>query len=147
MFILNWLPDFVFHLILITGILAVIASLVLKMVPFVDQYRVPLQIIGIILTCVGIWYEGGIAKDNEYRKAILEMKLQVAESDKKAAEATGRVEIVIRDKVKVVHDTKVVIQEKIINMADYIDAKCKITPEAAGIHNQSAKRPVVGVDK
>lgn len=146
MWLLNWAPDIAIHLMLVVGILGIIISQALKMVPVIDKYSLPLLVGGVLVSLLGVWYEGGIAKDKEYRKAIAEMKVKVAESERKAAEATGRVEIVYRDKVKVVTDTKVVIQEKIINMADYINAKCKVPPEAIDLINQAAKKPQ-GVSK
>ena len=76
MWILNWLPDFVFHLMLLIGVLAIVASFVLQFVPFVSQYKLPIQVAGIILTVIAVWYEGGIAKDREYRERIAAMELK-----------------------------------------------------------------------
>ena len=78
MWILNWVPDFVFRLMLLIGILAIGASFVLSFIPFVSQYKLPIQVAGIILTVVAVWYEGGIAKDAEYRARIAAMELKIA---------------------------------------------------------------------
>jgi hypothetical protein len=139
MWLLNFLPDFVFHLILIVGVLGLISSYLLSVIPGAALYKIQIQVVSIVLIVVGVWYSGGIAKDKAYRDELNEMKLKVAESEKKAAEANGKIEIVYRDKVTVAKEVQVVIQEKITNMADSIDAKCKITQESIDILNSAAK--------
>ena len=141
MFLLNWLPNFVFHIILLIGILGIIASFVLQFIPFVSKYTIPIQVISIVLTVIGVWYEGGIAKDREYREAILAMEVKVAESEKRAVEASAKIEYVFVDKIKTVKDVQVVVQEKIRDVAIKIDDQCKISTDVIDILNESAKRP------
>jgi hypothetical protein len=62
MWMLSLLPDWFWHLLTIGGVLAVFAAVVLKRIPFVSQYRLPLQ-----------W--GGVAALLYGWKAVLPTKL------------------------------------------------------------------------
>jgi hypothetical protein len=136
--ILSWLPDSVFHLILIVGVLALLASWVLKFIPFVSTYRLPIQVGGIILTVIGVWYEGGIAKDTEWKARVAELELKVAQAEVKSAQVNTKIV------TKIVTKTQV-IKEKGANVTEYIDrevvkydAECKIPQAAIKAHDASA---------
>ena len=141
MWILNFLPNFVFHLMLLIGIVGIVISFIFKTIPFVSKYHIQMLVISIILTVIAVWYEGGIAKDAEYQAMINDMKLKVAESEKKAAEANAEIEYVFIDRVQKVKDVQVVIQEKIRDVAVNIDDNCKITLDTIDILNKAAKSP------
>jgi hypothetical protein len=71
----------------------------------------------------------------------LEAKVKVAEE--KSAQANTKIEYKFIDKVKVVHDTQVVIQERIKEVEKIIDAKCEVPREAIDLLNQAAQTPGV----
>lgn len=146
MWLLNLIPDTLIHAILLLGILSVIISLALNFLPFVAKYRAAIQVIGAVLILIGSWLEGGRAIQREYdikeletKVKIAELEKQIVESEKKAAEATAQIEYVYRDKVKVVKDVQVVVQEKIRDVAVRIDSECKLSTDVIDILNASAK--------
>lgn len=94
MWILNWLPNFVFHLILITGVVALLASWVLKFIPTIARYHLPIQVGGVLLTVLGVWYEGGIAKDAEWKAKVAELEVKVAKAE--AASSKQNVKVITR---------------------------------------------------
>ena len=138
MWILNWLPDFAFHLILILGVLAILAGWALRMIPLVNKYSLPIQIAGILLTVLGVWYEGGIAKDAEWKARVAELEVKVAQAEAKSQKVNT--EIV----TKVVTKTQI-IKQKGDDVVRYIDreitkydAECKIPQVAIKAHDASA---------
>lgn len=139
MWLLNWLPDWVFHLILLVGILGIVASFVLKFIPFVDQYRVPIQVAAIILTIVGVWYEGGIAKDREYRERIAALELKVSRAETAAAEANTRLVELLAKKEQEIKDVTVANQKKLRDMAAQINKTCTVNQDLVNILNNAAR--------
>lgn len=139
MWLLNWLPDWVFYFILLAGVTGIGVSYFVKFIPFVNTYRVPLQIASIVLTVVGVWYAGGIAKDKEYRAEIEAAKHRAELAEEKAKTATARVEYVFLDRVKNVKDVQVIVQERIRDISVKVDEQCKVIPEVIDIHNQAAR--------
>jgi hypothetical protein len=139
MWLINWLPYWVFYLILIAGVLGIVASYVLKAIPFISAHAMGIQVAGILLTVLGVWFAGGIAKDREYQERIAELQLQVAKAEKAAAEANAKIEYVYVDRVRVVEKVKYQVIGSIRENSNELDANCKISPRAVDILNQSAE--------
>jgi uncharacterized coiled-coil protein SlyX len=147
MWILNWLPDVVFHLILVAGVLALLAGFVFKFIPFVKQYQLPIQVVGIILTILGVWYEGGIAKDAEWKARVAELETKVAKAEAKSAEVNTKVVTKVVTKLEIVR----VKGDEVIKYVDReivkYDTKfgpggqCEIPKEFIKAHNQAAEAP------
>ena len=114
MWLMNFLPNWIFHAILLAGVLGLIASLVLKFIPFFSTYKLPVQVGGVLLVLVGMWFEGAISNQAEWEARVAEMQVKVAEAEAKSSEAN--VKIV----TKIVKKTKR-IREKGDAIISYID--------------------------
>ena len=64
---------------------------------------------------------------------------QVKEAEAKSAVVNTEIKIVYRDRVKVVKQDVVVIQEKIREVEKVIDRGCVVAPEAISILNEATK--------
>jgi hypothetical protein len=102
MWLMNLLPDWVFHAMLLAGVLGLIASSALKAIPFVSTYLLPIQVGALLLTIAGVWYQGAISNQAAWNARVAEMQVKVAEAEVKSANAN----------VKII--TKVVKQQQII---------------------------------
>ena len=147
MWVLSFLPDWVFHLILCIGLLGTVGGWVLKKFPTLSAHSPSIQITGIVLLVVSIWYEGGIAKDAEYRLKIAELSQKASEAEAKAAEANAQIEYIYVNKVQKIKDVQIVIKERVIKDASVIDKNCKVSPEAINLLNASAKNELPGDKK
>lgn len=139
MWLLNWLPDWVFHLILLTGVLGLVASFVLKFIPFVDQYRIPIQVAAILLTILGVWYEGGIAKDREYRERIAALELKVSRAETAAAEANTRLVESLAKKDQEIKDATTANQQRLRDLAVQLNKNCTVNQGVVDILNNAAR--------
>lgn len=140
MWYLSLLPNAFFHAIVIVGLLAVLGSMVLKKIPFVDKYYIPIRIIGFVIFTFGIYFEGGLANEEQWVAKVKEIEAKVA-----AAQVVGK-----KETIKI--QQKVVIQEKVIrekgeDIVRYIDREivkydnsCIIPKEVIDTHNKAAKR-------
>jgi hypothetical protein len=141
MWLLNWLPDFVFHLMLLTGIILTVISFTFLSLPFVKQYQLPLKIVSVLILVAGVWFNGALVIEREYEFKISNLEKKLAEAQRDSAIANSKVETVFVDKVQKVKDVQVVIQERIRDVAVNIDEQCKITVETVDILNQAARNP------
>jgi hypothetical protein len=140
MWYLSLLPNAFFHAIVIAGVLAVLGSMFLKMVPIVNKYYIPMRIVGFVVFTFGIYFEGGLANEERWVAKVKEMEAKVA-----AAEAEGKKETVkIQQKVVVQQQ---VIREKGEDIVRYIDREivkydnsCIIPKEVIDTHNKAAKK-------
>lgn len=120
---------------------------VVRWMPAIAPYHLILQIVSIVMLVAGVYLKGGYGVEMEWRE-----KLRIAEERAKAAEEQAKVVnekivTVYKDRVKVVTETKVVIQEKLKEVEKVIDAKCEVVPEAVDIHNSAAKNRKPGDTK
>ena len=139
MWLLNWFPDFVFHLMLLVGLLAIGASFVLSFIPFVSQYKLPIQVAGILLTILAVWYEGGIAKDAEYKIRIAEMELKISRSETAAAEANTKLaEQILREQARI-KDITETNKKRLKELADQLNKQCTVNNSVITVLNDAAK--------
>jgi hypothetical protein len=139
MWIINWLPEFVVHLIFLAGVVGTIAGFVLGFIPFVSKYKLPIQIISLILLSLGVYLEGGLAEKAKWELRVKEMEVKVAEAEAKSA-------VVNTEIVEKVITQKQVIKVKGDKVIEYIDREVKVfdntctVPEMAiKAHNMAAK--------
>ena len=102
MWLLQWLPDWVFHLILLVGLLGLGFSFLLKFFPSAAPYKVLIQVVASLMIVLGVYMEGAISNQSWWELRVAEAEKRVAEAEKKAAEANGKIEYVIVEKTKVV---------------------------------------------
>jgi hypothetical protein len=103
----------------------------------------PLQIISLILLIGGVYFKGGVGVEMEWRARVASLEAKVAIAEQQAKDANGKIVEKIVERVKVVKDTQVVIQEKLKTVEVKIDSQCKVVPEAITILNEAAANPGV----
>ena len=82
-----------------------------------------------------------------WRDEVAKMEAKVAESEAKSKKVNKVIQKVYVDRVKVIKQDVVVIQEKIKEVSNTIDKDCKVPAEAVKLLNQAAKnKPVVEVE-
>jgi len=157
MWIFEWLPDAVIHIIFLVGALGVFVGFVLTFIPFVKQYKLAIQIASLFIFALGVYLEGGLADNKEWTAKIkeLEGKLAVAEEKSKTANVVVEEKIVtktniVKEKGKDIvqyidrWNTKEVIKEvegpervRREEVIKYIE-NCPVPKEMINLHNQAA---------
>jgi hypothetical protein len=146
MWMLSYLPDaflvWIINIILLAGIAGTTVSILFKVairwIPWIIPYRTLLQVISIVLLLAGVYFKGGLAIEQEWRARVKDLEAKVAIAEEQSKNANTKIEKVYIDRVKVVKDTQVVIQEKLKTVEVKVDAECKIVPEAISILNDAA---------
>ena len=142
---LSLLPSWFWTLVLVAGVLAVLAAWVLKFVPFVSTYRLPIQVGGILALLVGVYFQGVFANEAKWEARVkeLEAKLAVAEEESKKTNTVIEEKIVkqkefIKGKTEYITkyiDKEVVKKEEIVK---YIEI-CPVPKEIIELHNQATE--------
>jgi hypothetical protein len=142
MWILEWLPNWIFYAILFLGIIGFLITYLLKFIPIpaLYMYKSPIQIVSVIMIVIGVYMAGSIANNESWLAKVKEVEAKLAE-----AEARGAIET-----VKIVE--KVVVQQKVIkekgkDIVQYVDRevvkfdnKCEIPPAFVDVHNKAAEK-------
>jgi len=146
MWMLAFIPDaflaWIINTILITGIIGFAASFffgyVVRWLPAIAPYHLLIQVVSIVLLVAGVYFKGGYSVEMAWRERVAELEAKVAISEQKSKEVNEKIVTVYKDRVKVVKETQVVIQEKIKTVEVKIDSQCKITADTVDILNQAA---------
>lgn len=146
MWIISFLPDWVFHLILIAGVLGTVAGFVLGMIPAVKQYVLPIRVISLLVLSLGLYLEGGLSDYQAWQLKVKEVEAKLAEAELKSA----------KENTKIV--TKVITKTQTIkirgdDVVRYIDreivkydtkfapgGQCEIPKEFIKAHNDAAEQ-------
>ena len=132
--VLNW----VYWSIIAVGITGMFAGWFSKWIPFYGKYVGILKPVGIALVILGVWLRGGYDTEMAWRAKVAEAEAKVVEAEAKSKETNTVIQTQYRDKIKIVKEIQVVVQERIAQEAEKMDAKCEVAPEAISILNQAA---------
>jgi hypothetical protein len=139
MWILSFLPDYVTHIIFVAGVVGTIAGFILGFIPFIATYKLPIQIISILILSFGLFLEGGLADQAIWQLKVKEMEAKVAKAETESQKVTTEVVTKILTK-------KQVIKEKGNDIVQYIDREvvkynniCTIPEVVITAHNAAAK--------
>jgi hypothetical protein len=143
MWLLHLLPDSFILLIVYAlmglGALGILLGFLIRFIPWINIYRTPIQIVSIVLFCSGVYWYGGYTTEMIWREQVAALQQQVADSEKKSVETNTVIKKVYIDRIKVVKQDVVVVQEKIREVQKIIDQDCRVAPEAINLLNEAAK--------
>jgi hypothetical protein len=139
LWMLTFVPDWIYKAILVLGVFAVFAAYFLKIIPVVSAYSKGLKVTGIILIVIGVWFNGQMTADAKWRARVADLQNRIAQAEQQAAETSAQIETVYVDRVQVVRDTQYIIQGQIRESSVDLDATCQISPRAVEILNQAAR--------
>jgi uncharacterized coiled-coil protein SlyX len=141
MWILDFLPSWIFHLIVVAGVGGILASAVLKFIPFISNYKLPIQVGSVILLAFGLYMEGGISNQEKWEARVKELEAKVAIAEEQSKTANVALSAAVKEKTQLVKQTQVVIQEKLVKVKEQIDATCTVSPDAIKLLNEAAELP------
>ena len=155
MWILHLLPDalvaWIVNIILIAGAVVTAAGFFVRFIPFVNTYRIPVQIVGILLLTVGVYFEGGYTTEMAWRERVQEVEAKLEVAEKRSAEVNTEIVTKIVTKTKLVTqrgddiikyvDREVVKNQEVIRFVE----NCPIPDIIINTHNAAAlNRPIEG---
>jgi hypothetical protein len=145
MWMLSFVPDEILYLVVIgimfTGIALYALSFFTRFIPPLIPYSGITRILGTIILVGGIYFYGSYSTEMEWRAKVSELEAKVAIAEQKSTEANVKIQTVVKEKIKYVKETRVVIQEHIKTVEAKIDSICKVAPEAIDILNEAAATP------
>ena len=141
MWILHLLPDsfliWVVNITCIVGLAATMGGFFLGWIPFVNRYKTPLQILGIVLLTVGVYWKGGYSTEMAWRDRVTEAEKKVKVAEAKAKKANSQVQTKIVTKIVRIKEKAQVINRRIKQNKAVINRECKLSDEAIIIYNSS----------
>jgi hypothetical protein len=153
MWILHLLPDsliaWIVNIVLITGAVVTAAGFFVRFIPFVNQYRIPVQIAGILLLTAGVYFEGGYTTEMAWRERVREVEAKLQAAETRSAEVNTEIVTKLVTQTRVVTqrgqdivryvDREVVRDQEVIRFVE----NCPIPEIIVNTHNAAAlNRPI-----
>ena len=143
------IPDsiliWVYYLLLFSGFALYIASKLIKWLPLMGQYKLPAELVGVVLLVVGSYFYGGYGTEMSWRERVKELEAKV----KAAEEQSQKVNTVIEEKI--VYKTKVIKENIYVNReiikevaGKQLDASCTLPNSTVSLHDSASRNEVAG---
>jgi hypothetical protein len=137
MWLLDFLPSYVFHLLTLLGVAGVIASLL----PI--PYKSIVQIVSVIVLAFSLYMEGGISNQAEWEAKVAQVKLDMAKKDVASAEVTTKVVTKYVKQIQVVKETgDVIIKQIPMYITKNDDSMCAIPNGFVMLHDSASRNEV-----
>jgi uncharacterized protein YacL len=153
MWLMNFLPNWIFHAVLVVGTLGLIASFILNFIPSFKLYHLPIQVISVLLIAIGVWFEGAMSNQAAWEARVAEMQVKVAESEAKSAEINTKIVTKTVKKIELVRtrgddiinyvDREVVKDREVIKFVE----NCPIPQIIINTHNAAASNQPIEANK
>jgi len=108
MWILNFLPDsfliLVTHAITALGVLGLLIGFLLGFIPLIKAHSTGIKIVSTVILLAGIYLEGGLSTELEWRKRVAEMEEKVKILEENSKKINTKIETKVVEKTKVIKE-------------------------------------------
>jgi uncharacterized protein YacL len=149
MWILKWLPFWIFYAILGIGLIGLAVTYLLKYIPIpaIYIYKTPIQLASVALIVLGTYMSGAISNEESWLARVKELEAKVEAAQVESEKENVKIETKIVTKTQVIKERG----EEIIKYVDKeivnYDTKflpggeCEIPKEVIVLHNKAAEVP------
>ena len=144
---LSLIPDslfvWIYYIILTAGVTLYIASKLVKWIPLMGQYKLPAELIGVVLLVVGAYFYGGHGVQQAWLARVQELEAKVKVAEEKSQQVNTVIQEKIVTKVKVIKENVYVNREIIKEVAGkQLDAQCTLPKSTVSLHDSASRNEV-----
>jgi hypothetical protein len=136
MWILQFLPNWIFYLLLFA---AVIVFLITKFVAILPQTKL-IQTASIAVVIISVYMIGAISNNDAWLSRVKDLEVKVAEAEAKSATVNTEIVTKVLTKTQVVRERGETVVKYIDRETIKIDERCTIPPEFVEAHNKAATK-------
>ena len=141
--LLQLIPDGIFvwitYLLFGAGVVLYVASKLVSWIPLMGQYRLPAELMGVLVLVIAAYFYGGIS----YREQIAEMKQRVRIAEEQSQQVNTVIETKIIEKIKVVKQNVYITREIVRDTAGrQLDAQCSLPRSTVSLHDSASGNQV-----
>lgn len=139
MWILKWLPDWLFYFILLAGVVGYIATYLLRFIPipFIYMYKTPIQLVSVCLIVLGTFMSGAIYDNDAWLARVKEMEEKVAKAEQESKEANERINEKVDEAKEKIVEKQVILKQYVDREVVKYDSSCTIPKEFIDVYNKA----------
>lgn len=140
MWILNFLPDWFFYAVLVTGIAGLLATYFLKLIPIpaLYVYRTAIRFVAVSMIIIGTFMIGAQWNNDQWMEKVTELETELKVANERSSLVTVQTVTEYKDRTKIIREKG----EEIIKIVDRevvkFNDECKIPADVINIHNKAA---------
>lgn len=138
---LSLISESIVNISLSVGILVWIIGFVLNFLPLI-QYRIPAQIISIILLVPSIWFYSFYHYQEEQKKELLILQERITVAENKSTELNAQLEGKIKELDALRNKKNEVVTKVITKVVKEYDNKCELSNAFIRVHDSSSQDEV-----
>lgn len=146
MFLLHFLPDWllsaVVNTVLVVGAVLTVLSWFTKWIPLITQYRVPAQVIGMVMLTAGVYFKGGESAEMAWRERVAEQQQKIAQAQAQSSQANQLLQQELTKSKQLTEKVKDANKQTIQANAEQIDRECRVPDVAIRLHNSSSRNEI-----
>jgi hypothetical protein len=144
---LSLIPDslfvWIYYIILTAGVTLYIASKLVKWIPLMGQYKLPAELVGVVLLVLGAYFYGGHGVQQAWLARVQELEAKVKIAEEKSQQVNTVIETRVVTKIKVVKENVYVNREIIKEVAGkQLDASCSLPKSTISLHDSASRNEV-----
>jgi hypothetical protein len=144
---LSLIPDtlfiWIYYIMLTLGVGLYIISKLVKWLPMMRQYKLPAELVGVVLLVVGAYFYGGHGVQSAWLARVQELEAKVKIAEEKSQQVNTVIETKIVTKVKVIKENVYVNREIIKEVAGkQLDASCSLPKSTISLHDSASRNEV-----
>jgi hypothetical protein len=139
LWLLNLIPNFTIHFVLVASVLALLATQFFSFIPFVGKYLMPIKIISIILLVISVYLEGAIGSNDLWQAKIKEEQIKAAKAEAVSAEVNTKLVQMLMQKQQEIQDINNVNRKKLEGLSEQLNKQCTISSDVVNVLNDAAK--------
>jgi hypothetical protein len=144
---LSLIPDslfvWIYYIILTAGVAFYVASKLVTWIPMMGQYKLPAELVGVVLLVVGAYFYGGHGVHQAWLAKVAELEAKVKIAEEKSQQVNTVIETKVVTKIKVVKENVYVNREIIKEVAGkQLDSSCSLPKSTVSLHNSASRNEV-----
>lgn len=127
------------------GFTLYIASKLTAWIPMVSQYKLPAELVGVLMLVVGSYMYGGYGTEMAWRQKVKDLEEKVKIAEEKSQQVNTVIQEKIVTKVKVIKENVYVNREIIKEVAGkQLDSQCTLPKSTVSLHDSASRNEVAG---
>ena len=119
------------------------ASKLVVWIPMIGQYKLPAELVGVVLLVVGSYLFGSYGTEMSWRERVKELEAKVKIAEEKSQQVNTVIETKVVTKIKVVKENVYVNREIIKEVAGkQLDASCSLPKSTISLHDSASRNEV-----
>jgi len=147
--IFSLIPDslfvWIYYIFTIAGFGLYVCSKLVKWIPMMGQYKLPAELVGVVLLVVGAYLFGGYGVQQAWLARVSELEAKVKIAEEKSQQVNTVIQTKVVEKIKVVKENVYVNREIIKEVAGkQLDASCSLPKSTISLHDSASRNEVAG---